>query len=76
MSASDYEDFAGHVQVENGPPPKWFGWVPYVAMAWAIGYYLHVGADDPVNLVFASLFVVWLIYTPIARKRGWFFIPM
>ena len=31
------EDYAGHIQVENGPPPKWFAWVPYVAMIWALG---------------------------------------
>ena len=70
------EDYAGHIRVENGPPPKWFTWVPYVAMIWALGYYVSVRATDPVNLVFAGLFVFWLVYTPIARKRGWFFLPM
>ncbi len=70
------EDYAGHIQVENGPPPKWFTWVPYVAMIWALGYYVSVRATDPVNLVFAGLFVLWLVYTPVARKRGWFFLPL
>jgi hypothetical protein len=75
-SAANYEDFAGEIQVKNGKPPRWLTKVPYVAMAWALGYYLLVRVTDPVNLVFAALFVIWLVYTPIAQKRGWFFISM
>ena len=30
----------------------------------------------PVNLVFAAVFVAWSVYTPLAKKRGWFFVPM
>ena len=36
----------------------------------AVGY---LGSS---NLTFAGLLVLWLIYTPIAQKRGWFHIPM
>ena len=73
---ADHEDFAGEIQVANAAPPRWFTRVPYVAMVWALGYYVYVRAIDPVNLVFASLFVIWSVYTPIARKRGWFHFPM
>ena len=70
------EDFAGEIRVLQGPPPRWLVFVPYVAIAWALGYYLYVRATDPVNLAFAAVFVTWSIYTPIAKKRGWFFVPM
>jgi hypothetical protein len=71
-----YEDFAGEIKVVNGPMPRWFRRLPYVALLACLAYYLHVRAFDPVNLVFAALFIIWMIYTPIAQKRGWFFIPM
>ncbi len=71
-----YEDYAGEIQVANGKMPRWFTRVPYLGILLALGYYLWARAFDPVNLVFAALFVVWFIYTPIAQKRGWFFIPM
>jgi hypothetical protein len=70
------EDYAGEIQVAGGEPPRWSTRVPYVAIVLALAYYLYVGATDPVNLVFATLFVFWLIYTPIAKRRGWFFIPL
>jgi hypothetical protein len=54
--------------------------VPYVFTLWALGYYVWVFVAeqtiDPVNLVFAALFLFWMIYTPIAQRRGWFFFPM
>ena len=71
-----YEDFAGEITVANGLMPRWFRRLPYVALIAALAYYLYVRAFDPVNLVFAALFIAWMIYTPIAQKRGWFFIPM
>lgn len=71
-----HQDFAGEIRVENGKMPRWFMRVPYLALLAALGYYLYVRAFDPVNLVFGAVFVVWMIYTPIAQKRGWFFIPM
>jgi hypothetical protein len=71
-----YDDYAGEIQVANGRPPAWLAQVPRVVVLLALAYYLYVRAFDPVNLIFAALFVIWLIYTPIAQKRGWFFIPM
>ena len=71
-----HDDFGGEILIANGKPPRWFTKTPYVAMALALGYYALVRATDPVNLVFASLFVIWFIYTPIAQKKGWFFLPM
>ena len=71
-----YTDYAGEIQVENGPPPAWLAYVPRVAILLALAYDVYVRAFDPVNVFFAALFIFWLIYTPIARKRGWFFIPM
>ena len=71
-----YEDYAGEVQVANGKMPRWFTRVPYVAVILALAYYGLVRAFDPVNLIFAALFVAWMIYTPLAQKRGWFFVPM
>jgi hypothetical protein len=71
-----HEDFAGEIMVANGPMPRWFRRLPYVLLIASLAYYVHVRAFDPVNLVFAALFIVWMIYTPIAQKRGWFFIPM
>lgn len=77
---SGHEDYAGEIVVANGRPPRWATRVPYAFIVWALAYYAWVFLDegrlDPVNLVFAILFVVWMIYTPIAQKRGWFFIPM
>ncbi len=71
-----YTDFAGEIQVENGPPPAWLVHIPRVAIILSLAYYLYVQAFDPVNLIFGGLFILWLIYTPIAQKRGWFFLPM
>ncbi len=71
-----YDDYAGEILVENGKPPRWLKRVPYVALLIALGYYAWVHVSDPVNLVFAGLFIFWMIYTPIAQKRGWFHIPM
>jgi hypothetical protein len=76
QGSSHYDDFAGEIRVANGKPPRWLTKVPYVAMTWALGYYVLVRATDPVNLVFAALFVLWCIYTPIAQKKGWFLLPM
>jgi hypothetical protein len=70
------EDFAGEITVTNGPMPRWFRRLPHVVLIASLAYYVYVRAFDPVNLVFAALFIVWMIYTPIAQKRGWFFIPM
>jgi hypothetical protein len=71
-----HEDFAGDVQVANGKPPRWLRYVPHLGIILSLAYYLHVRAVDTVNLVFAGLLALWAIYTPIAQKRGWFFIPM
>ncbi len=71
-----YEEFAGEIVAENGPMPAWFRRLPYALLIFCLGYYVYVRAFDPVNLVFAALFIAWMIYTPIAQKRGWFFIPM
>lgn len=71
-----YDDYAGEIQVANGKPPAWMAHVPRIVVLLALAYYLYVRAFDPINLIFAALFVIWLIYTPIAQKRGWFFIPM
>jgi hypothetical protein len=73
---ASYEDFAGEIMVANGPMPRWFRRLPYITLIAALAYFLYVRAFDPVNLVFAALFIAWMIYTPIAQKRGWFFIPM
>jgi len=75
-ASANYDDFAGEVRVANGKPPRWLTKVPYVAMACALGYYAVVRVTDPVNLVFAALFVLWFVYTPIAQKKGWFFLSM
>ena len=75
-ASANYDDFAGEIQVKNGKPPRWFTKVPYVAMTGALGYYALVRVTDPVNLVFATLFVLWFIYTPIAQRKGWFFLSM
>lgn len=71
-----YDDYAGEIQVANGQPPRWATRVPHVGAALGLAYYVWVRAFDPVNLVFAALIIIWMIYTPIAQKRGWFFIPM
>ena len=75
-ASTNYDDFAGEIRVANGKPPRWLTKVPYVAMTGALGYYALVRVTDPVNLVFAALFVLWSVYTPIAQKKGWFFLSM
>jgi hypothetical protein len=74
--ASAPNDFADEIQVSDGPPPRWLRWLPHVFAAWGVGYVVAARAFDPVNLTFGGLLLVWMIYTPIAQKRGWFFIPM
>ncbi|MFQ5944137.1 MAG: hypothetical protein ACE5JF_11340 [Anaerolineales bacterium] len=74
--APGYDDYAGEIQVANGTPPRWLTRLPYFGVVVALAYYAYVGASDPVNLVFEALLIIWLIYTPIAKKRGWFFIAM
>jgi hypothetical protein len=71
-----YEDYAGEVRVANGPAPRWLKRLPFAALALALAYDVWVRAFDPVNLVFAGLFVLWMIYTPIAQKRGWPALPL
>ena len=71
-----HEDYAGEIVVANGKPLRWMRYVPYAALILSLGYYILVRAADPVNLTFAALFIIWMIYTPIAQKRGWFSIPM
>jgi hypothetical protein len=71
-----YEEFAGEITVANRPMPGWFRRLPYILLIVSLAYYVYVRAFDPVNLVFAALFIIWMIYTPIAQRRGWFFIPM
>ncbi|MFQ5615786.1 MAG: hypothetical protein ACE5GO_04905, partial [Anaerolineales bacterium] len=72
----DYDNYASEILVANGKPPRWLTWLPYVGVILGLAYYVYVRAFDPVNLVFATLLVLWLIYTPIAKRRGWFFIPL
>ena len=74
--SAEPEDFAGEIRVLQDPPPRWLAFVPYLAITWSLGYYAYVRVTDPVNLAFAVVFVAWSIYTPIAKKRGWFFVPM
>ena len=71
-----YDNYADVILVANGKPPDWLGLLPPAGIIWALAYYLSARAFDRVNLVFAIWFLVWLIYTPVARKRGWFFVPM
>jgi hypothetical protein len=71
-----YEDYAGEILVANGKMPAWFTRIPYTAILLSLAYYAYVRAFDPVNLMFAALFILWMIYTPIAQKRGWFYVPM
>lgn len=70
------EDFAGEIQAGRGAAPRWLRYFPYLLTVICLIYYLLVRAFDPVNLVAGVLLLLWLIYTPIAQKRGWFFIPM
>jgi len=69
-------DFAGEIQVSGGPPPSWLRWIPYVFGVWGLGYIVAARAFDPVNLAFGGLLLAWMIYTPLAQKRGWFHIAM
>ena len=69
-------DFAGEIQVSGGPPPRWLRWLPHAFAVWGVGYILVARAFDPVNLTFGGLLLAWMIYTPIAQKRGWFHIAM
>lgn len=71
-----YEDYAGEILVTDGKMPRWFMRLPYAAIVLALGYYVWARAFDPINMVFAGLFILWMLYTPIAQKRGWFHIPM
>jgi hypothetical protein len=73
---ADYEVFAGEILVANGEPLRWFTLLPYAAIVAALAYYFHIRPLDPVNTVFATLFFLWLVYTPIAKKQGWFYFSM
>ncbi len=73
---ANYEQFAGEILVANGDPPRWFTRLPYMAVVLALAYYFHIRPLDPVNTVFAALFVIWLVYTPVAKKRGWFYFSL
>jgi hypothetical protein len=71
-----YEQFASEILVANGDPPGWFRLLPYAAVVAALAYYFHVRPLNLVNTVFAALFMFWLVYTPIAKKRGWFYFSL
>jgi len=71
-----YDNYADEILVANGAPPRWYASLPYVGVVAALAYYVYVRAFDPVNVVFAGLFIVWLLYTPIAKRRGWYFLPL
>ena len=70
------EDFSGEIRAGRGGAPPWLRYLPHVAIVIGLLYYVLVRAFDPVNVVFGALLMAWMIYTPIAQKRGWFFIPM
>jgi hypothetical protein len=71
-----YDNYADEILVANGRPPRWFRWLPYVVVVLGLAYYVFVRAFDTVNLIFGALLIIWLVYTPLARKKGWFFIPL
>ncbi len=71
-----FDNYADEILVANAQPPGWLSYLPYVGIIWALSYYLSARAFDSVNLIFAVFFLAWLLYTPIARKRGWFFVAM
>jgi hypothetical protein len=73
---ADYDRYAGEILVANGKPPLWLTRLPYVMVIVALGYYFYVRPLDPVNTIFAVLFIIWLVYTPIAKRQGWFYIPL
>lgn len=70
------EEYAGEVQAGRGAAPGWLRNLPYGLIVLCLLYYALSRAFDPVNLVFGGLLLFWFIYTPIAQRRGWFFIPM
>lgn len=71
-----YENYADEILVANGAPPRWYMPLAYLAVVAALAYFVYVRAFEPVNLGFAGLFIVWLLYTPIARRRGWYYLPL
>ena len=73
---ANYKEFAGEILVANGESPRWFTLLPYAVVIAALAYYFHIRPLDPVNTVFATLFIIWLVYTPVAKKRGWFYLSL
>jgi hypothetical protein len=73
---ANYDQYADEILVANEKPPLWLTRLPYLMVIVALGYYFHVRPLNLVNMVFAVLFIIWLVYTPIAKRQGWFYIPL
>lgn len=79
METRDETDFAGEVQTEQHSRPRWLRILPYILVLWGLWYFLSTagggGLNGP-NRIFLAVLVFWLIYTPIAKRLGWFVISL
>ncbi|MDE3089334.1 MAG: hypothetical protein KGJ80_08105 [Chloroflexota bacterium] len=75
------EDVAGEVRYGSGKQPGWMKYWPYVLVVWALWFAFFGGAglfhvEQPINLFFSGIIIVWAIYHLLASRFKWPNLPL
>ncbi len=75
------EEIAGEVRVGHGGQPWWMKVWPFVLIVWAL-WFAFIGGqglfhvEEPVNLFFSGIVILWAIYHLLAPHFKWPNLPL
>ncbi len=75
------KDVAGEVRYGQGTQPGWMKYWPYVLIAWAL-WFAFIGGqglfhvEQPVNLFFSGVVILWAVYHLLAPRFKWPNLPL
>ncbi len=75
------KEIAGEVRVGQGSQPWWFKLWPFVLALWAIWFAFWGGqglfhVEQPINLFFSGVVIVWAVYHLLALYFKWPHLPL
>lgn len=80
-TADEGNEVAGEVRYKQGPQPWWFKYWPYVLIVWALWFAFFGGeglfhVEQPVNLFFSGVVILWAVYHLVAPHFKWPTLPL
>jgi hypothetical protein len=75
------EDVEGEVRYGQGTQPWWMKYWPYVLIVWALWFAFFGGqglfhVEQPVNLFFSGVVILWAVYHLLAPHFKWPGLPL